>query len=156
MFPCHEVMMWIAFSVCLGRRHRFGGFGCYEVITQPSGVTWHEASNHCTALNKTLLAIDSDDENEAVKYYLEQYQGQLEWINLLCGSLHCSTSFGSWRPGLLKMYETYIWLIEIYLYHTWMLRKLFFIDPISDPMNRFSQNHRRLCPFLHLVCVNEE
>ena len=69
--------MWIILAVCVGRRHRFGGFGCYEVITQPGGVTWYEASAHCAAQGKTLLAIESEDENDAVKYYLEQNQGQL-------------------------------------------------------------------------------
>ena len=63
-----------SFQVCLGRE-RFGGFGCYDVIVQPSGATWHEAFAHCADMGRRLLAIESKAENDAVENSLQQIGG---------------------------------------------------------------------------------
>ena len=34
-------------------------FGCYDVIVQPGGATWHATNNRCIELGKTLLSIES-------------------------------------------------------------------------------------------------
>ena len=63
------------FQACVGRE-RFGGFGCYDVILEPDGITWYGANNHCAAMGKTLLAIESEDENDAFETHLQQNEGQ--------------------------------------------------------------------------------
>ena len=64
-----------SFQVC-SERERFGEFGCYDVIVQSDGVTWHEAYDHCAALGKALLAIETAEENDAVLYYLQQVESK--------------------------------------------------------------------------------
>ena len=66
---------WIdVFQACVGRE-RFGGFGCYDVILEPGGITWPDAYDRCADMNKTLLAIESAEENDAVENYLLQNEG---------------------------------------------------------------------------------
>ena len=71
-----------SFQVCSGRE-RFDGFGCYDVVVQPNGVTWHEAYDHCAAMGKTLLAIETREENDAVEYHLQQVEGKQNCVNTL-------------------------------------------------------------------------
>ena len=66
---------WFAL-VCSGRE-RLGELGCYDVIVQPGGVTWYEASKHCADSGRTLLAIESTEENDAIENHLIQSEGQL-------------------------------------------------------------------------------
>ena len=54
--------------MCAGRE-RVGGFGCYDVIRNSSGVTWYEAYKYCDDLGKSMLAIESAEENDAIKDY---------------------------------------------------------------------------------------
>ena len=56
---------------------RVGGFGCYEVIVSSSGITWYDASNYCIAMGKALVAIESAAENDAIKRYLQEHEGEL-------------------------------------------------------------------------------
>ena len=79
-------------EVCSGRV-QFGGLGCYEVISIPDGVSWYDASIQCTDNDTQLLAIESQEENDAVRSYLEQNEGK--WLpfcytipsfNTLCSS----------------------------------------------------------------------
>ena len=82
LFDTTLICMWSminlanAFQVCAGRE-RFGGFGCYDVIVQPGGVTWYDANEHCADLDKALLAIETQEENDAVNSYLQQNEGKL-------------------------------------------------------------------------------
>ena len=69
-------IIWIhSFEVCPGRE-RIGGFGCYDVIRIPGGANWYQANEHCTDIGKVLLAIESEEENTAVKNYLKQKEGK--------------------------------------------------------------------------------
>ena len=81
LFDATLIYMWSminldAFQVCAGRE-RFGGFGCYDVIVQPGGVTWYDANEHCADLDKALLAIETQEGNDAVNSYLQQNEGKL-------------------------------------------------------------------------------
>ena len=64
------------FQVCAGRE-RLGGFGCYDVIVHPDGVTWYDANDRCADLDMALLAIETQEENAAVNSYLQQNEGKL-------------------------------------------------------------------------------
>ena len=56
-------------------RERVGRFGCYDIIVTSSMVTWYEANNHCTDIGKALLAIGSEEENDAIESHLGQNKG---------------------------------------------------------------------------------
>ena len=71
----HVWIVLVILKVCLGRE-RVGGFGCYDVIKKPGGMTWLEASNYCTDMGNVLLAIDSTEENDAIKSYLQENEGK--------------------------------------------------------------------------------
>ena len=55
---------------------RIDGFGCYDVIEQPDGVTWYDANDYCVGTERTLLAIESVEENDAFENYLQQNEGK--------------------------------------------------------------------------------
>ena len=40
-------------------------------------TTWHEANEHCARMGKTLLAIESEEENNAIKNFLLENEGKL-------------------------------------------------------------------------------
>ena len=67
----------------MGGGEHIGGFGCYEVIVRPEGMTWHDANSHCAALGKALLAIETEEENDAVENYLQQNEGTIDIVNLI-------------------------------------------------------------------------
>ena len=52
---------------------------------QPSN--WSTAYNHCAVLGKALLAIETEEENNAVVYYLQQIEGKVTRIDILCDLL---------------------------------------------------------------------
>ena len=59
----------------MGREH-LGDFGCYDFIMYPDGITWSNANDYCVDQGKSLLAIESGDENDAIKNHLRQNEGQ--------------------------------------------------------------------------------
>ena len=54
---------------------RVGGYGCYHVRTDLGKTTWYEANQTCVQMDKTLLAIESEEENYAIKSFLWEKQG---------------------------------------------------------------------------------
>ena len=54
---------------------RVGGYGCYDVRTDLGRTTWYEAKQACAKMGKTLLAIEAEDENDAIKRFLEESEG---------------------------------------------------------------------------------
>ena len=66
---------WLFQIVCRGRE-RVGGYGCYDVVVKPGGMTWREAGDSCTDMGKALLAIESSKENDAINNYLQQNEGK--------------------------------------------------------------------------------
>ena len=40
-------------------------------------TTWHEANEHCARMGKTLLTIESEEENNAIKNFLLENEGKL-------------------------------------------------------------------------------
>ena len=71
------VLLKQTFWACIGRV-RIGGFGRYDIIYQPDGVTWHDATDYCIEAGKALLGIVFAEENEAIKDYLRQNEGKLK------------------------------------------------------------------------------
>ena len=59
---------------CPGRM-RLERYGCYDVRTGLNRTTWYEANQTCAKTGKTLLAIDFEDENGAIKSLLKENEG---------------------------------------------------------------------------------